>query len=424
MTNHIIDIIIYIAWTLWIGHILWTKTKLNPMLFYILGGLVLWPVWFGVVKGEDISIFWEIGLIFLMFFIWTHLNLETFIKMKKEIFVLWLLQILFSGILIWGFLVWFDSIYSSGWHTSFTTIILWLWLALSSSAIVLEKLVEYNLMDSPIGKAKTWVLIFQDLLVPLFIIFIPLLTSAWQDGTIDLYYLLFQIGKTILYIILTGVSIIYIIKPLLNRLLPIILKSESRWFTKLFWIIIAIGGSFIAEKFWMSTGIGALIAGLAIAETKYKDMAVWETEWLKELFMAMFFLYIGALINIDIVLQYWYVILFLTIWIKVSKVLGSYLATRLQGYNKLDSLMIGINISQVSEFTLVISWMLLSLNLMNNTDYQIINSSIILTMILSMLILDKSHKFLLKKREIKLITKPEHQEMLQAINKHSGKQGK
>jgi CPA2 family monovalent cation:H+ antiporter-2 len=75
---------------------------------------------------------------------------------------------------------------------------------------------------------------------------------------------------------------------------------------------------------------------------------------LKEIFVAMFFIYVGSLINIDIVIKYWYIILLAAISIKIIKVISTFFACKLLKIKEKNAWTIGLNLSQVSEFSLVV----------------------------------------------------------------------
>lgn len=394
----ILEHVVLIIGSLSVWHILSTHTKINSVIFYIIIGVILWSNWLRLVQSTELAFLGEIGLIFLMFYIWTHLDIKTFKNMSREIFTLWGLQVILSWFFLTLWLGLFYFLHQSTNETGIILLILGISLSLSSSAIVLEKLIEHNLVNTTLGKAKTGVLIFQDLMVPLLLIFIPVIVANSHNLTFN--FLFTEVSKVIWYVIILILTLMLCFKLFIKRLLPIIETSESKWFLTLFWVILALLWALWAELLHLSPGIGALISWLLLWSTKYRENAVEETESYKEIFMSIFFLYIWTLIDVSIIITYWYWILLLTIIIKFSKIIGSYLSARLLQYSHKESIIFWINLSQVSEFTLVICWLLMWSSQISIIDYQILNSSIIMTMILSALFIDKTNTYIHKHRHI------------------------
>lgn len=392
-----IESILLILFFLLISHLISKKLNLNPLILFIGLWIALWPFSLNLFNKEVLESLSEIWIIFLMFYIGLHINIKELKKMKKYVIWLGLLQIGLTALL---FLAFFDIIYyfnAEGTLSFFKFFLLGGALALSSSAIVLEKIIEFNLTNTSIGKAKIGVLIFQDLIAPLFLIFIPILAkdlTKWQDLNMSL--LGYSLLKTIGLLILVYITIVFILKPFFERILEFLYDSEKKAFKSLAWLLIVLSPAVFAEHLGISAWIWALILGLSITETKFKKQALMNTDSWKEIFLRIFFVYIGTLLDLKLLIDNLNIILIITIWVKAVKILGTYLSCKLLRISNKDSLLIGLNLSQVSEFSFIILATLLSSNFINDSEFNFFTIIIVLSMILSIIITNISFKLIKK----------------------------
>jgi len=260
-----LESIIILLFFVLLSHLISKKLSWNPLILFIITGLAIWPSFLNLLDKDILKSFSEIGIIYLMFYIWLHINIKELSKMKKYVLWLGILQIFFTSLL---FLAFFDIIYyfnADGTLSFFKFFLLWWALALSSSAIILEKIIEFNLTTTSIWKAKIWILIFQDLIAPLFLIFIPILAkdlNSWNS--LNIWLLSLSVLKTIFILILVYFVIVFILKPFFEKLLAFLYDSEKKAFKNLAWVLIVLSPALFAEHFWISAWIGALILGLSI----------------------------------------------------------------------------------------------------------------------------------------------------------------
>ena len=374
---------------IWISHILSIRLKINSIIFYIITGVILWSQCFNVFNKEIGNLFSELWIIFLLFSIWLHIDFEKIQDMKKYLFKLWSLQLIITSLILFPFIFCIFQLFFYQYFSISTFIIISSSLSLSSSAIILDKIMQENLVDTKIWKAKLGILLFQDLIAPIILILIPILAKP------DLNYILFEneLLKTIWSVALLFLIILFSSKFLFIKMLDIIYTKESKYFIYITWFIIAIICSLFAQLLWINSGIWAFLGWLFIWISSYKEFAEIDTENMKEFFLSLFFVYIWSLIIFQSFSQIW-LILILSLGIKFLKSISWFISCKLLHMDNFSSTLIWINLSQISEFSFIILGSLIMNWLISQDVFQIVNSVIILTMLISIILVDHSNNIL------------------------------
>src|SRR3989440_566372 len=169
--------------------------------------------------------------------------------------------------------------------------------ALSSTAIVLKLLTEKGDIDTPHGRLATGVLIFQDLCVVPMMLALPFLAGRAAGSAAGLVV---AFGKAALVV----VGVLVAARTVVPRVLAEILKTRSR---ELFLIAIILVGTLTAlgtEAVGASLALGAFLAGLVISESDYAHQAMAELLPFRDIFISLFFVAVGMLVQLDVVLQH------------------------------------------------------------------------------------------------------------------------
>jgi len=157
------------------------STFLNILLKKLDLPTIIWYIWtwffiaylfwlHEVNNNHDLQLIAEFWIVFLMFTIWLEFSFSSFMKMRKAVFLYWGLQFSISSIiffLICNTIFWLDIINS---------LIIWLALSLSSTAIVLKLLNDNNNINKSYWQKSLWILLFQDLAVIPIMILISILS--------------------------------------------------------------------------------------------------------------------------------------------------------------------------------------------------------------------------------------------------------
>jgi CPA2 family monovalent cation:H+ antiporter-2 len=255
-----------------------------------------------------------------------------------------------------------------------TAIILGFALSLSSTAIVLKMLQERNDTHSGYGRVTLGILLFQDLAVIPILLMISIFTS--NSDSISLL-LLKTLGSAIIvfFILFLGGKIV------LNRFFNWIMTTNSEEIFLVSVLFVVMSSSFIAYSFGFSYSLGAFIAGMTIAETKYKYRVEADLIPFRDILLGIFFVTIGMQIDLSTILNFGHIIIILLVSIMALKAVVIFGVLRIW-LQKRTSLKTALALFQVREFSLAI----LALAFHNKLITQEHNQILIITVVLSMII--------------------------------------
>ncbi len=356
------------------------KLDIPTVIGYIFTGLIITQFFdFGDHSKETLSHLAEFGIVFLMFTIGLEFSISHMRAMKKEVFVYGTLQVVLSG-LLFTFLA----------HTIFdinikSAIVVGMALSLSSTAIVLKVLNENGDIHTSYGRVTLGVLLFQDLAVIPMLLMISIFTS--ENASISDLLIHTLISALVVFIILFIIG-----KYFIERFFNWVTTSDSEEIFLASVILTVIAASVLAEHFGFSYSLGAFIAGMTIAETKYRYRIEADLVPFRDILLGIFFVTIGMQIDIGIVMDYGFIILALLVAIMFIKALVMLGAMQFFMQNR-SALKSALALMQVGEFALAIFALARSNELISIQTNQIMIVTIVLSMILTPFIL-KNIKFL------------------------------
>lgn len=356
------DIALSIIFATFFSHIA-RITKQPLILGYVAGGLLLGPnLGFGlVVNKESIELISEIGLILLLFIIGLEIDLKELARMGKSMFILGISQFVFC--VLFG-LVFFQKILSSS--GKFDLLYFSIALAISSTMIVVKLLHDKFEVSTIAGRLTIGVLVLQDIWAIIFMGVQPNL----QDPQILKIVSSLGIG-----LVLIGVAFL-ISRFFLSRLFQAAAsKPELILITSIAWCFLLCG---LAERAGLSKEMGALIAGVSIAAFPYGADVIAKLSGIRDFFITLFFVALGMKIPIPS-LQIVTVSLIAVAFVLVSRVVTVATPVFLSGKGLRAGIVTGLNLAQISEFSLVI----LSLGMGYGHISQELESTVLTSMILA-----------------------------------------
>ena len=269
----------------------------NPVLGYLVAGAILGPLglgsfigqfpflyWFTVVDAKNVAGIAEFGIVFLLFLIGMELSYERLKTMRRLVFGLGSLQIVFSAAAIGA------AVILAGGKPP-VPLIVGVCLALSSTAIVVEVLSRQGRLNTTAGRASFAILLAQDLAVAPLLLFISIF-GAGESGSVAGALMLALANA----IIALGVIVVVgrvVMRPLF-RLVASVGMSDLFVATTLF-VIVAAGVAAAVAGFSMA--LGAFVAGLLLAETEFRKAIETAIDPFKGLLLGLFFFTVGM--NID-----------------------------------------------------------------------------------------------------------------------------
>src|SRR6478735_658709 len=269
----------------------------NPVLGYLGAGAILGPLglgsfigqfpvlyWFTVVDAKNVAGFADLGIVFLLFLIGMELSYERLKTMRRLVFGLGSLQIVFSAVAIGAV-----AILAGGKPP--VPLIIGACLALSSTATVVELLSRQGRLNTSAGRASFATLLAQDLAVAPLLLFISIFGSG-EAGSVVATLLLALTNAAIALGVIVVVGRV-VMRPLF-RLVASAGMIELFVATTLF-VIVATGVAAAVAGFSMA--LGAFVAGLLLAETEFRKAIETAIDPFKGLLLGLFFFPVGMTID-------------------------------------------------------------------------------------------------------------------------------
>ncbi len=378
MENALLILIITIAMST-VLNVFLKKFDIPTVIGYVLSGFAITSLFrFAADSKEMLAHLAEFGIVFLMFTIGLEFSINHLKNMKKEVLVYGGLEVTLSGLLFTTLGYWLFGLEIK------SAIVIGVALALSSTAIVLKVLNEKNEIHSGYGRTTLGVLLFQDIAVIPILLMVSFFTS--DTDSVSALLLNTLVGATVVFLILFLLG-----KYFLERFFDWIMAAGSE---EIFLVAVLLGvmsASFLAEIFGFSYSLGAFIAGMMLAETKYRYRIEADLVPFRDILLGVFFVTIGMLIDWHSLVDYGYVIFGLLAGIMLLKALLIFGV--LQFFiQKRTALKTALALFQVGEFSLVIFALARSKGLISDELNQIMIITTVLSMIITPFVL-KNIKF-------------------------------
>ena len=324
------------------------KTLKQPLLLaYLLAGVVIGPeLGFAWVRNrEAIEIISEIGLILLLFIIGLEIDLKKLLGAGKPIIVAGITQFLLCAALGLGF-AWLLGMALGGGR--FDAVYLGVTLALSSTLIVVKLLYDKFEITTLPGRITLGVLVFQDVWAILFLALQPNL----HDPRLEIFFSSLVTGVGLVFVAL-GVS-----RYALPHLFAFVAKiPELLLTTAIAWCFLVSGA---AALLGLSRETGALIAGVSMSTFPYNVDVIAKVTNIRDFFVTLFFVALGMKIpqpSFAILGQ----ALAMSAFLMASRFVSVFPVLYAMGNGLRASLIPSINLCNMSEFSLVIAALGLSL---------------------------------------------------------------
>lgn len=223
-------------------------------------------------------------------------------------------------------------------------------LAMSSTAVSLKSFQDLGLESSPGARMALAVAIFQDLFIIVFFLFLPLLLNEGGGSQSLLARTGSLLGRGGLFVVLAGVCARWIIPALLHA----VTRTRNRELFTLSVVGSCVGLAFVGGLLQLGLALGAFVAGLAVSESIYKHRILADILPIKDLFLTLFFVSVGLMVDLGMAAAHWPAILGLTTLLMVAKTGLITLIARRLGLAPRQALMAGIGLCSAGEFSLVL----------------------------------------------------------------------
>ena len=251
--------------------------------------------------------------------------------------------------------------------------------ALSSTAIVLKLLQERAEMDSAHGRATLSILIFQDVVAVVMLLIAPFLSKTAGPGLIG-----WSLALKGLVVVAALVAVYRWVAP---HLLNAVAGTRSRELFTITIAVILLGVAWLTAWAGLSLALGAFVAGLIVAESRYSHQTIGSVLPLRDLFTSLFFVSVGMMLDLDYLLEHPGWVAAGTLAVLVGKTVLAGVAALILRYPLRVALAVGLMLSQVGEFSFVLARAGLQLEVIDRETFQLMLDVSVITMMFTPLMM-------------------------------------
>ncbi len=359
------------------------RLGLGSALGYLLAGIIIGPYLLALVgeEGQDVMHFAEYGVVLMLFLVGLELEPSVLWRMRIPIIGLGGLQVSVTALVVGGVCM----LFGFAWQTA---LLIGLVLSMSSTAIVLQTLEEKGWLKTEAGQSGFSVLLFQDIAVIPMLAAIPFLALPEFSGSGDLVaHAVDGVGErsgwmSALMVVAVVSGIILAGRFLTRPVFHYIAKTGSHEIFIATALLLVVGITLAMSAVGLSPALGTFLAGVVMAESEFKHELESSIEPFKGLLLGLFFISVGASIDLSLissqpVLILGLVTVFVALKFAILMTLG-----RVFKMQVADNLMFSFMLAQGGEF----AFLLLSFALQSHALSVDIANHLIIIVVLSMML--------------------------------------
>lgn len=314
----------------------------SPVLGYIIAGIALGPSCLKFITDREVvTLFSEMGILFLLFTIGLGLSFEKIKNMWKTSFSVTLISTSFIYLVV-SAVGYFLKIPQT------VTILISFCVTLSSTAVTVKSLRHLKERNDNVEEHAFGILISQDILALVMVLIINFLGSSTSHANE-----IIKAAVTLVFLAL--VALIFLrLQTYAAKLSRFIKKHADMLAMSVFGI--CLGSAVIAELFGLSASFGAFIAGLVLGNSAMKDEIIAIAAPIEEILLMTFFLSVGLLVDINFILANLSFIFLGILFITIGKTIINIFVLRLCKFNLKESFVISVLLGHVGEFSFMLSY--------------------------------------------------------------------
>jgi Kef-type K+ transport system membrane component KefB/Trk K+ transport system NAD-binding subunit len=312
----------------------------QPLLIaYLVAGIVAGPILLNIID-TDVEVFHqlsELGVILLLFMVGVSLNFSHMKDVGLPAIVTGIGQVVFTGAVGFFIIQWLG-------YSSVTALYLAIAITFSSTIIVVKILGDKGDLQTTYGQSVLGLLVVQDVLAIMVMLFLT--TYGQGDSVLSTVGILARNG------IVSIACIYFFARYALPKLLAQVAKNgEFLFLFSMTWVFLVSSLMYVAG---FSLEIGAIIAGVSLGASPYQAQISSRIRPLRDFFIIIFFLLLGAEMSLSGAIAGWFPGLVLALFILIGNPLILYILYRTQKYTRRNSFLGAITAAQVSEFGFVV----------------------------------------------------------------------
>ncbi|MED6326041.1 MAG: cation:proton antiporter, partial [Verrucomicrobiota bacterium] len=348
--------------------VLFQRLKQPVVLGYIVAGILIGPHFSTLILGGDglklvheretIESLAELGMVFLMFSLGLEFNLRKLGRVAATALVaapLAIMLMVFLGYQVGQLMGW----------TTVSSLFLGAVISIASTSVIVKVLREMKREREPFAELIYGILIVEDLLG---VVMIVLLTGIASTGDLGVQSMLISTGKLLVFLVTVLVLGLLVVPRLLN----FVARFESNERLLVAVLGLCFGTSLVAAKLGFSVALGAFLVGAVMAESSQSHRIESLVEPVRDLFIAVFFVAIGMLVEPLLLWEHLVPILGISAVVIVGQVVGNTFGTVVAGHDLRTAVRVGTGLSQIGEFSFVIATLGLTMGVTDPSLYPIV----------------------------------------------------
>ena len=344
----------------------WIKQPV--VLGYIVAGFLASPNFTplpSVTTDENIEFWAQIGIIVLLFSLGLEFSFKKLLNTGGSAVVTALIIVL--GMMATGFVI--------GHLLGFTAInslFLGGMLSMSSTTIIIKAFTDLNLRQKKFASLVFAVLIVEDLFA---VVMMVVLSSIAINNSVEGGEMLMSVSKLVFFLIIWFLVGVFILPSALNRFRRF-LNNETL-------LVVSMGlclGMAVFSVFCgFSMALGAFVMGSILAGTSYAERIEHVVSPVKDLFGSVFFISVGMMVQPDVIVQYWWPILLLSVVVIVGMIVFGTCGMLVTGQSLRVAIQSGFSLTQIGEFAFIIATLGMSLGVLDHEIYPIVVAVSVIT---------------------------------------------
>ncbi|MFC1648484.1 cation:proton antiporter [Nanoarchaeota archaeon] len=346
------------------------------ILAYIITGFLLGPQAFGLITDlEPVRVLSELGIAFLLFTVGLNMSMRNLKELGFVAMVTGITQVTVMTFL--GFII---SYYSG--FSFISSLFIGIAIAFSSTIIIVKLLDEKNELNSMHGRISVGFLLVQDFIA------IAALVLVAGMGTTGSFWL--GLRDTSFNAIIFVVGVIIFTKYIIGPIFDLAARNQELLFLSSisYCFLLAITSSALG----LSLEIGAFLAGVSLASLPYNLTIESKIKPLRDFFIVMFFLTLGAEMAFSLSGKILLPLIVLSLLVLIGTPVIMMVLMGLLGYRKRTSFLVGTTVAQISEFSLVLVALGYTLDLIPQDVVSLVTGIGVITITISAYMIIYGHK--------------------------------
>ncbi|MCP5368228.1 MAG: cation:proton antiporter [Hyphomicrobiales bacterium] len=335
-----VDVIVFLLATVVVVP-LFERLRASPLVGYLIAGACIGPSGLALIGDvEGVRGFAELGIVVLLFTVGLELTVERLRVIGGRVLALGLAQVGVTTAVGFAVAIWFGVDINAAFVVGAA-------LSLSSTAVVLQLMVERQELATHLGRTALGILLLQDVVVGPLLVLIPVL------GAPDTNLLLaFAIGTGKAVLILAAIFVIG--RVILRPVFRIAATAKAPELFMAATVLVVVGTGLAAHAFGLSMALGAFAAGLVLAGTEYRHQVMDTIQPFRGLLLGLFFMAVGMSADLGFAWSNLGLIGALIGALLVGKAVILAGLARLHGMNTVRAVRLGMLLAQGGAFAFVL----------------------------------------------------------------------